>query len=114
MFREALAAISDQYDLWIDGGDRPSGNDERLAVVGPVTDRLRPRRWRLHGERRARPPLRPRGRRRPDLHKRVLRRRERDALRRLQGEWHRPGERRPGHRQLHADQERLCEHRAAL
>ncbi|WP_136716966.1 aldehyde dehydrogenase family protein [Halorientalis salina] len=38
MPNEALATISDQYDLWIDGTERPAGTGDRLAVVDPATE----------------------------------------------------------------------------
>jgi aldehyde dehydrogenase (NAD+) len=38
MSKKALATVSDEYDLWIDGDERPVGNDDRLVVVNPATE----------------------------------------------------------------------------
>ncbi|MFB6179768.1 MAG: aldehyde dehydrogenase family protein, partial [Halorientalis sp.] len=38
MSENASAAVSDQYDLWIGGDERPAGTDERLAVLDPATE----------------------------------------------------------------------------
>jgi acyl-CoA reductase-like NAD-dependent aldehyde dehydrogenase len=39
MSKKAPAAINRQYDLWIDGAERPARDDERPAVVDPATTR---------------------------------------------------------------------------
>lgn len=38
MSNQAVATVSDTYDLWIDGDERPATTDERLAVVDPATE----------------------------------------------------------------------------
>ncbi|WP_137290594.1 aldehyde dehydrogenase family protein [Natronorubrum halophilum] len=38
MSNKAPAAVSDQYDLWIGGGERSAKNDNWLAVVNPATE----------------------------------------------------------------------------
>jgi aldehyde dehydrogenase (NAD+) len=38
MSENAYTAGSDQYDLWIDGAERPSGREERLTIVDPATE----------------------------------------------------------------------------
>lgn len=38
MSNEALAAVSDQYGLWIDGDERSAHSEELLAVIDPATE----------------------------------------------------------------------------
>ena len=38
MSREALAAVSNQYGLWIDGEEQPAETDEQLSVLNPATE----------------------------------------------------------------------------